>query len=380
MKNIFIVTAARSEFGILKNIIIELCKSKKFNTKLIVTGSHLISKYGSTINEIHKLKINNIKKIKIPMGKTSSKNSSLIGVRLIKKLSNIFEKNIPDIIIVFGDRFETLAISYVSFLYRIPIFHIGGGETTEGSSDEAIRHSVSKLSSYHFVTHKDHKKRIVQMGENKKRIFIIGSPGIENIRKTKLLSKKDLEKTLKIKFLKKTLVVNFYPITNEKKKDKFYILELLLALKKLKDYRIIFTLPAFDIGSDLISNEIKSFVRKNDNSFLFKSLGSLKYFSLLKYANLVIGNSSSGLIEAPIIGTKVINIGQRQNGRIRPKEIINIPCKRDIIYRTIKKIINKKIKFKIIYPRIDSSKRFVKILKKIRIDNSLNKKFYNLNF
>ena len=218
------------------------------------------------------------------------------------------------------------------------------------------------------------------MGENKKRIFIIGSPGIENIRKTKLLSKKDLEKTLKIKFLKKTLVVNFYPITNEKKKDKFYILELLLALKKLKDYRIIFTLPAFDIGSDLISNEIKSFVRKNDNSFLFKSLGSLKYFSLLKYANLVIGNSSSGLIEAPIIGTKVINIGQRQNGRIRPKEIINIPCKRDIIYRTIKKIINKKIKFKIIYPRIDSSKRFVKILKKIRIDNSLNKKFYNLNF
>ena len=380
MKKVFIVTAARSEFGILKNIIVGLSKNKKFVTKLVVTGSHLISKYGSTINEIKKLDIKNILKIKIQMDKTSSKSSSNIAFNLIKKLSSVFERQKPDIMIVFGDRFETLAISYVSFLYKIPIFHIGGGETTEGSSDESIRHAVSKLSSYHFVTHDEHKRRLIQLGENKKNIFIIGSPGIDNIKKTKLLTKKNLENLLKIKFLKKNIVVNFYPLTNEKNKDKYYIKEILNALKRLKEYRIIFTLPAFDIGSDIITNEIKKFVKKNKNSYLFKSLGSLKYFSLLKYSNIVIGNSSSGLIEAPIIGTKVINIGKRQNGRISPGGIINISCNSFLIYKTIIGTIIKNIKFEHIYPSINSSKRFVKILENIEIKNALNKKFGDLNF
>ena len=378
MKKIFIITTARSEFGLLKNIILELSKIKKINLSVIASGTHLVSKYGKTINEINKLKLKNLKKIKIQIGTTSSSNSSKIAFNLIKKFSALFKLEKPDTIIVFGDRFEILAISYVSFLHKIPIIHIGGGETTMGSSDESIRHSVSKLSSFHFVTHNQHKKRLVQLGENKKNIFVIGSPGIENIKRTKILKKKDLEKKFNFKFLKRNIIVNFYPVTNEKNKDEFYINQLLSSLSEFKDTRIIFTFPAFDIGSDIISKKIKLYIKQNKNAISFKSLGSQNYFSMLKYSNLVIGNSSSGLIEAPIIGTKVINVGDRQKNRIKPKEIFDVPCNKNSIKKVIKIALEKNIKYKNIYPNIKSSKKFAKIISKLDFENVLKKKFYDL--
>lgn len=378
MKKIFTVTSSRSEFGILKNIILKLSALKKINHKLIVTGTHLEKKFGATSDEIYKLKIKNIIKIKIKMRETSSVNSSIIASNLIIRFNDLFKKEKPDAIILFGDRFEILSIANVCFLHKIPIIHIGGGETTEGSSDESIRHAVSKLSSFHFVTHQTHKNRLQQLGENKNRIFIIGSPGIENIKKTEILSKKIIEKKFNFLFFKKNFVVNFYAITNKKNVDKKNILQLLKALEKFKDVRIIFTLPAFDIGSDVIIDEIKKFVKKNKNCVFFKSLGSQNYLSILKYSDLIIGNSSSGLIEAPIVGTKVINIGERQKGRIRPKEVININCERNIIEKSINRALKIKIKFKNIYPNINSSQKFVNILKKVKIKNALTKKFNDL--
>ena len=378
MKKIITITASRSEFGILKNIIFQLSNSKKIKNKLIVTGSHLSDKFGKTMGEIEELKIKNILKMKINMGKTSSKNSSIIGSNLIRMFGNFLNKTKIDAVILFGDRFEILAIAYACFLFKIPILHIGGGETTHGSNDESIRHAVSKLSSFHFVTHKIHKKRLIQLGEKKSRVFIIGSPGIENIRKTKFFSKKYIEKKFNFKFKKKNIVVNFYPITNEKNMDNKYIRELLNALDKFSEMKIIFTLPAFDIGSDTIINEMKKFTKKNKNSISFVSLGSKNYLSILKHVDLLIGNSSSGLIEAPIVGTKVINIGQRQNGRIRPKGIINIKCKKNLIIKTIKKTLMKKIKYNHIYPNIRSSKKFIKIVENLNLKNSLKKTFVDL--
>ena len=378
MKNIFIVSSSRSEFGILKNIIINLSKSNKINCKLIITGTHLNKKFGNTVNEINKLKLKNLHKIKLNMGKTSSFNSCIISAELIKKIGNLFKKNKPDCLIVFGDRFEMLPISFVSFLYKVPILHIGGGETTEGSSDESIRHAISKLSSFHFVTHNIHKNRLIQLGEMRKNIFIIGSPGIENIKNTKILSKSVIEKKFNFKFLKTNMVVNFYPLTNKINKDKANIIELLSALSKFKQIRIIFTSPAFDIGTDIINKEIRKFCNLNKNSLFFKSLGSTNYISILKHSDLIIGNSSSGLIEAPVIGTKVINIGDRQKGRIRPREIYNIKCNRQIIEKAIKKILNKKIKFTQIYPNINSSKKFLKIISDINLKDSLTKKFIDI--
>ncbi len=378
MKKFLIVTSSRSEFGILKNTIIEISKSKKIISKLIVTGSHLNNKFGKTFNEIRQSKLKNIVKLKIPMGKTSSKNSSLIVSNLIKKLSRFIEKFKPDGVIIFGDRFEIMALAYTCFLHKIPIFHIGGGEKTQGSNDDSIRHAVSKLSSFHFVSHQAHKNRLIQLGEDRKKIYLVGSPGIENIKKTNLLSKKEIEKKFKFNFYKKNIIVNFYPITNEKNKDKYYINELLKSLKNFKNVRIIFTLPAFEIGTDIINKEIKNFKKNNENSVIFKSLGSINYLSILKHSDLMIGNSSSGLIEAPALGLKVINIGQRQKGRISPKEVINIKCKKKYIISSIKKNLNKKITYKNIYPAITSSKKIVKILENVDLSDSIKKNFLDL--
>ncbi len=379
MKNILIVTSSRSEFGILKNIILKISRSKKINSRLVVTGSHFNSKFGKTYDEIKKSKIKNILKIKIKMGKTSSKNSSLIASNLISKFSNLLLKFKPDAVVIFGDRFEILALAYASFLHKIPILHIGGGEKTQGSIDDSIRHAVSKLSSFHFVSHQMHKSRLIQLGEEKKNIYVIGSTGIENIKNTKILKKNEIEKKYKFKFLKKNILVNFYPITNEKNKDKIYIKELLNSLSHFTHFRIIFTLPAFEVGSDIIIEEIKKFKKNNKNVLIFKSLGSINYLSILKYSNMIIGNSSSGLIEAPILGTKVINIGQRQKGRIRPKEIVNIKCEKKMIIKTINKNLNKKIKFKRIYPNINSSLKFLKILESLNLKNSFIKDFKDMN-
>ena len=378
MKKFLIVTSSRSEFGILKNTIIEISKSKKIISKLIVTGSHLNNKFGKTFNEIRQSKLKNIVKLKIPMGKTSSKNSSLIVSNLIKKLSRFIEKFKPDGVIIFGDRFEIMALAYTCFLHKIPIFHIGGGEKTQGSNDDSIRHAVSKLSSFHFVSHQAHKNRLIQLGEDRKKIYLVGSPGIENIKKTNLLSKKEIEKKFKFNFYKKNIIVNFYPITNERNKDKYYINELLKSLKNFKNVRIIFTLPAFEIGTDIINKEIKNFKKNNENSVIFKSLGSVNYLSILKHSDLMIGNSSSGLIEAPALGLKVINIGQRQKGRISPKEVINIKCKKKYIISSIKKNLNKKITYKNIYPAITSSKKIVKILENVDLSDSIKKNFLDL--
>lgn len=380
MKKIFTITSSRSEFGILKNIVFELSLLKNLKHKLIVTGTHLEEKFGNTIDEINKHKIKNIIKIHVKMKDSSSFESSIIAFKLIKKFNYLFTKDKPDVVILFGDRFEVLAFAYVSVLHKIPIIHIGGGETTQGSNDELFRHSISKLSNYHFVTHYIHKKRLIQLGERKKDIFIIGSPGIDNIKKIKFLSKKALEKKFGFTFLKKNFIVNFYPVENKENEDKKNILELLKALEIFKNVRIIFTLPSFDIGADIIIKEIKKFVKKNKNSFFFKSLGSENYLSILRYSDLVIGNSSSGLIEAPFLQTKVINIGNRQKTRISPKGIINIDCNKQVIKRSIYKILKLKIKYKNIYPNINTSKKFVKILKKLDIKRGIPKKFYDIRF
>ena len=378
MKKIFTITSSRSEFGILKNIVSELSLLKNLEHKLIVTGTHLEEKFGNTIEEINKHKIKNVIKIYVKMKNSSSFESSIIVSKLIKKFNYLFTKDKPDIVILFGDRFEVLAVAYVSVLHKIPIIHIGGGETTQGSNDELFRHSISKLSNYHFVTHYIHKRRLIQLGERKRDIFIIGSPGIDNIKKIKFLSKKALEKKFGFTFLKKNFIVNFYPVTNKKNEDKKSILELLKALEIFKNVRIIFTFPGFDLGADIIIKEIKKFVKKNKNSFYFKSLGSENYLSILRYSDLVIGNSSSGLIEAPFLQTKVINIGNRQKTRISPKGIINIDCNKKVIKRSIYKILKLKIKYKNIYPNINTSKKFVKILKKLDIKRAIPKKFYDI--
>ena len=384
-KKILIFTASRSEYGILKSVIIRLKNSKHFDTKILVTGTHLIKKFGKTIKEIRQDKFKSLIKIKTLKEHTNKKNISLAISQGIKKISQYFEKNRPDLVILVGDRYELYSIAITSVIYNVPICHIHGGEATYGVIDDYIRHSITKMSTFHCATNQIYKKRIIQMGEDPKNIIYSGAPSIDILKKMKFNKKEDLEKYLKISFLKKIFVITYHPLTTSKKKTFIGIINLLKALKKFKNYTIIFTLPNFDDNADLIIKKIKLFCKKNKNCHFYKSLGHEKYLSLVKISDLVIGNSSSGVIEVPYLNIPTINIGNRQNGREMPKSVFTTNTDYLSILRQIKKVLKfkdpKKLFKKRIYGNGNASLKIINFLKKIKINNYISgKKFNDFNF
>jgi UDP-hydrolysing UDP-N-acetyl-D-glucosamine 2-epimerase len=279
-----------------------------------------------------------------------------------------------------GDRYEVFAIALSAYLEGIPIAHIHGGELTQGSLDDGFRHCITKMSNFHFVTHEIYKKRVIQLGENPHSVYNVGSLGTENIYKTNLFNKEDLQKILKINFRKNILLICIHPeITKELTIN--LANEIIAALNYYTDKTIIFTMPGSDLFNDIIFKKITSFINKNTNSFLFKNLGSRRYLSLLQIADTIIGNSSSGILEMPIFRKPSINIGQRQQGRIKAKSIINVAPKRFIIKKAIDSIYKKKsnkinsLNYK---KEKNVSNKIVSILKKINIKKSQTKKFYDV--
>jgi GDP/UDP-N,N'-diacetylbacillosamine 2-epimerase (hydrolysing) len=377
---IFLVTSSRADFGLLKSLIFELNKSSNFDLKIIATGSHFSKKHGFSFNEIKNEKIRIYKKILITNNTKSSRSLLNDMSVLSKSISSLIKKNKPDLFIVLGDRYEVFAITLAAYLERIPIAHIHGGELTQGSLDDGFRHCITKMSNFHFVTHEIYKKRVIQLGENPNSIYNVGSLGAENIYKTKLFNKEYLEKFLKIIFKKDILVICIHPeITKELTIN--LANELFAALNYHRDKTIIFTMPGSDLFNDIIFKKITSFVNKNTNSFLFKNLGSRRHLSLLQIADTIIGNSSSGILEMPIFGKPSINIGQRQEGRIKAKSIINVAPKRFFIKKAIDSIYKKrsnKINSLNYKKEKNVSNKIVSILKKINIKSSKKKKFYDI--
>ena len=377
---IFLVTSSRADFGLLKNLISELYKIKDFDLKIIATGSHFSKKHGFSFQEIKSEKIKIYKKILITNNIKSSRSLLNDMSLLSRSTSSLIKKNKPDLFIVLGDRYEVFAITLSAYLEGIPIAHIHGGELTQGSLDDGFRHCITKMSNFHFVTHEIYKKRVIQLGENPHSVYNVGSLGTENIYKTNLFNKEDLQKFLKINFKKNILVICIHPEIT-KKLTLNLVNEITAALNYYPDKTIIFTMPGSDLFNDIIFKKIISFVNKNTNSFLFRNLGSRRYLSLLQVADVIIGNSSSGILEMPIFGKPTINIGHRQEGRIKAKSIINVAPKRLMIKKVIdsiyKKRINKKNSFN--YKKEKNvSKKIVSILKKINIKKSQTKKFYDI--
>jgi GDP/UDP-N,N'-diacetylbacillosamine 2-epimerase (hydrolysing) len=377
---IFLVTSSRADFGLLKNLIFELNKSSNFDLKIIATGSHFSKKHGFSFNEIKNEKIRIYKKILITNNTKSSRSLLNDMSVLSKSISSLIKKNKPDLFIVLGDRYEVFAITLAAYLERIPIAHIHGGELTQGSLDDGFRHCITKMSNFHFVTHEIYKKRVIQLGENPNSIYNVGSLGTENIYKTNLFNKEYLEKFLKIIFKKDILVVCIHPeITKELTIN--LANELIAALNYHRDKTIIFTMSGSDLFNDIILKKITSFINKNTNSFLFKNLGSRRHLSLLRIADTIIGNSSSGILEMPIFGKPSINIGRRQEGRIKAKSIINVAPERFIIKKAIDSIYKKrsnKINSFNYKKEKNVSNKIVSILKKINIKSSKTKKFYDI--
>jgi GDP/UDP-N,N'-diacetylbacillosamine 2-epimerase (hydrolysing) len=289
----------------------------------------------------------------------------------------------PDLVVVLGDRFEIFASTAAALVARIPVAHLHGGETTTGAIDEAIRHSISKMSHLHFVATEEYRRRVVQLGENPKNIFTVGGLGIDSIKNLPLLSRQDLESQLGLKFGEKSLLITFHPATLDAESPQRQMSELLAALSHLHDTTLIFTMPNADTGGRILIKMIEEFVKDNDNAKSFTSLGQLKYLSCLSYVDGVVGNSSSGLTEVPTFKKGTVNIGDRQLGRQRSISVIDCAPRQKDISQAIEKLFS--IDFKAIleetknpYGEGGASIKVVMGLKEAQLDGIVKKTFHDL--
>lgn len=387
MKKICIITGSRAEYGLFYSLLESLKRSKIFKLQLIVTGTHLSPAFGMTYREIEKDGFGISEKVDIklnsdtPQGILSSMGLALDGLgKAIGRLK-------PDFVIVLGDRFETFCAATAAYVLRIPIVHLYGGESTIGVIDEAFRHSITKMSLLHFTSTQRYRQRVIQLGEDPKRVFNVGAIGIDNIKQTKLLSRSDLQEELGLKFSNKNILVTFHPITLEKDAKGSQFKEILKALEAVKDSKIIFTLPNADIGSKAIIRLVDKYVKEHpDRCASFVNLGRLKYLSLVNCVNAVVGNSSSGILEVPSLGKPTVNIGDRQNGRVRAGSVIQCAPKKACIVRALEKALSEKfskacIKIENPYGNGSAANKIIKILKKeLPKVKSLKKEFYDLKY
>tara|TARA_B100000787_G_scaffold72772_1_gene53531 strand:- start:2933 stop:4108 length:1176 start_codon:yes stop_codon:yes gene_type:complete len=387
--NILVFTSGRSDFDLLLPLIKKLEINQLINLTLIVTGSHLSVRHGLTINNIKNKNIKDIKKIDIKCSNVTEKNISLIygnAQNLYGKYFSNLKKKIH-LSVILGDRYEALAFAVACFFSNTPIAHIHGGEITSGSKDDTIRHAITKLSNLHFVSNKEHKKRVIQLGEKTSTIFNCGLLGYESLCKIILMSKEQVGKVLKINFDQKTILVSYHSVTTISKKENIsQFNQILDALKIYKKFNIIFTSPNIDPGNTDILSMIKKFIIKNKNSYFFKSLGQKLFFSVAKNSNIFIGNSSSGILEIPFLNVPVLNIGNRQKGRFKFVKIFNSSAKKEIIIKNINNILLKKNKNKNFKPLLIKNassiieKKIVEKLKDKKYSYLTHKIFNDLNF
>lgn len=377
-KKILIITGARSEYGLMKNLLVKLRNASEIDLRLIVTGSHLLKKFGNTFNEIQKDGFKIDKYVNIL--KKSDTNLEILEAMsyALKKLSKVISEISPNLVVILGDRYEIFVAAQCCLLLSVPIAHIHGGELTEGAIDDVFRHGITKLSHLHFVAAPEYRSRVIQLGENPKSVFNVGSLGVESVKqfikentKNKNISKK------------KIFLITYHPETQNLSLILKSIKNILLALSLFNDTEMIFTFPNADQGNNVIINEVKKFVNEDKvKRKIVKSLGQNGYWKIMQKANLVIGNSSSGIIEAPIFKTPTINIGDRQKGRLMSETIINTNYEVKNIINAVRlglskdfRILIKKAKPK--YLSNNTSDKIVDVIKKN--DVKFQKKFFNIN-
>ena len=347
MKPFFcIISGNRAEYSFLFNLMKLFLKNKKIKTDIVATGAHLMKTYGNTSEEFHKDKIKIHEVVNLNQKKDTKYcivNAVAVGV---KKFTKLFKKKKYKSIVIFGDRYEIFSSAIAAYFLNIPICHISGGDVTTGSLDDGLRHSISKMSHLHFVSNYKSCERLIRMGEEKRRIFNVGTLSLDGLSKIKFLNKKTLEKKLTCEFRKKNYLITYHPETIDSNSYKKDLLEIFSSLKKLNNCSIFFTSPNNDANSLEIIKMIKEFIRKKNNCYFFESLGRLNYFSMLRNIDCVIGNSSSGIIETPSFKVPSINIGNRQKGRSSTTWTINCKANSKYITRAINYINSSKFKKK----------------------------------
>jgi GDP/UDP-N,N'-diacetylbacillosamine 2-epimerase (hydrolysing) len=384
LKKICVVTGSRAEYGLLRYLLEGMQAISEFELQIVATGMHLSPEFGLTYQEIEKDGFTINKKVEMLLSSdTPQAISKSTGLGMIGFADAYIDLN-PDLLIVLGDRYEILAASTVAMFAKIPIAHIHGGETTQGAYDEAIRHSITKMSWWHFVATEEYKNRVIQLGENPNRVFKVGGLGVDSIHRTKLLSKKDLIKKTGIKFGKKNLLITYHPETFGIETSKTNFQSLLDVLAELKEIRLIFTMPNSDTDGRIIKKMIDEFVSCNsERSISFTSMGHLKYLSTLQYVDGVVGNSSSGLTEVPSFKIGTINIGFRQEGRMKAESVIDCNPDQESIKKAIGILYNREFRGRLKtvknpYGRGKATDKIMKILKSTKIPKQLKKEFYDL--
>ena len=392
-RKICIVTGSRAEYGLMYWLMKEIQEDPDLELQIIATGMHLSPEFGLTYKVIEEdgfvinQKVEMLISSDTPVAIAKSMGLGIIGC------ADALERLKPDILVVLGDRYETLAACTAAMPARIPIAHLHGGESTEGLIDEAIRHAITKVAHIHFVATEAYRKRVVQMGEHPERVFCYGAPGLDNIRQLKLLERKELEKAIGFKLGGKNILITFHPVTLENDSAEPQFKELLSALEMFKEHtKFIFTKPNADTGGRIIIKMINDFVEENsDKAIAFDSMGQIKYLSALKHIDMVVGNSSSGLIEVPSFNIPTINIGDRQKGRIKAQTVISCDPRRESILDSIKKCFSKEFRDSLkdtVNPHGDgrTSSRIKNKLKQIKFDKDelgndfIKKNFYDIGY
>lgn len=383
MRKICFVTGTRAEYGLLSRLMRLVKEDKDLQLQVIATNMHLMPEYGETYKEIEKDGFTIDKKVY--MHKPSDDAHGIISsmAEEMQGMNDALSELKPDILVLLGDRYEILVAAQVALIHRVPIAHIHGGEVTEGAFDDAIRHSVTKMSSLHFTSCEEYRHRVIQMGEQPSRVFDVGSLGVENIKAVPLMTKDELEASLDFKIDTQTILVTYHPVTlgGDPAKD---IREFLDALDQFKDLKVIFTMPNSDTGRDAIALAVENYVEKHSNrAKAYTSLGLKRYLSTLQFVKAAVGNSSSGIIEVPSFGIPTLNIGDRQKGRLASKSVVNCGTSKDEVIAGLKLCLSKEMQkaaktYENPYAKPDTANLIYQELKNVVLAGLNLKTFYDL--
>ena len=385
MRKICIFTSTRAEWGLLQGVATELRQAEDCELQILASGSHLSAQLGMTIDEIETAgfqvdaRVDILKFDDSPIGICQTMGLALSGYgEALQRLS-------PDLIVILGDRYESFCLAAAAQVLRIPIAHIHGGETTEGAVDEAFRHSITKMAHIHFPSCEDYRNRVIQLGEAPANVFNVGALGIENIRKIQCLTRAELEASLQFSLQAPVFLVTFHPVTLEHATAGAQVQQLFDALDRFPEHQIIFTKANADTDGQVINEMIDRFAAINPQRCLaVASLGLKRYLSAMKICSAVIGNSSSGILEAPIFKVPTVNIGDRQKGRLRVKSILDCEADTNAISQAIETALTESFRHDIrdlIHPseQADTAQKIVRMLATVDLQGIIKKSFHDIN-
>ena len=383
IRKICIITGTRAEYGLLRWVMQGIKNDNELTLQIIATGMHLSPEFGLTYKAIEQdgfeidRKVEMLTSSDTPVGIAKSMGLGLIG------FADALHDLQPDLIVVLGDRFEIFSAVSAALVVRIPVAHLHGGETTEGAFDEALRHSITKMSHLHFVAAESYRQRVIQLGEQPDHVFLVGGLGIDNIKRLQLLDRRALEASLDFKLGYKNLLITFHPVTLEKSTAEKQMEELLASLAELKDTQLIFTLPNADTDGRALIKMVQNFVAEHRNARAYTSLGQLRYLSCIEQVDGVVGNSSSGLAEVPSFKKGTINIGDRQRGRLQADSVINCEPSQGSIASALTQLYSADFQMSLTkvtnpYGEGGASAKVVNTLKHYPLEGIIKKTFYDL--